>query len=189
MIGSILLNPLFRKTLGRASAALRQTDKNRPVQKQNAQKNSLANFKFLETKRKEALIQDAAIPFDSAARFDAWLAQELHIFPLWYCPVITTKPLGTYPLYNPDSEFVLDFGFYISMELEDQMEPTYYNLKIEKKLVEIGGLKCLYSDTFFSKEQFWTIYDKAKYDQVKRKYDPNNTYLNLYDKVVNQVVS
>ena len=140
----------------------------------------------MESGRKEALIQDAAIPFDTAVEFDAWLAQELHIYPLWYCPVKTTKPIGTYPLYKPRSEFVLDFGFYTSMDLEDHMGDYYYNKHIEKKLLELGGIKCLYSDTFFSQEQFWSIYDKAKYDQVKAKYDPNSTYLNLYQKVVNK---
>jgi len=185
VIGSLLLNPLFRKTFGKL---LLRSDRLIKIGKlrNRLRKTGSAKYVFLETKRKEALIQDAAIPINAAAAFDAWLATELHIFPLWYCPVKTTKQIGTYPLYKPESEFVIDFGFYISMELEDHMEPTYYNRQIEKKLVEIGGLKCLYSDTFFSQTQFWSIYDKSKYDQVKTKYDPNNTYLNLYQKVVNE---
>jgi FAD/FMN-containing dehydrogenase len=186
LIGSLLLNPMFRKTLG--GLILRSDRLIRIGQLRNSlRKKGSAKFVFLEARRKEALIQDAAIPMNAAAEFDDWLAKKLHIFPLWYCPVKTTKPIGTYPLYKPESETVIDFGFYISMELEDHMESTYYNQQIEKKLVEIGGLKCLYSDTFFSKEQFWSIYDKTTYDQVKAKYDPNNTYLDLYQKVVNEV--
>ena len=185
VIGSILLNPLFRKTVG--PAILRSDRLVKIGQFRNRlRKKSIAKYLFLEEKRKEALIQDAAIPFEAAAEFDAWLAKELNIFPLWYCPVKTIMPVGTYPLYEPQSEFVLDFGFYISMELEDHMEPIHYNLQIEKKLVEIGGFKCLYSDTFFSQDQFWSMYDKEKYEQVKSKYDPNNTYLNLYEKVINK---
>jgi len=187
VIGSILLNPLFRKTVG--PVILRSDRLVKIGQFRNRlRKTGLARYLFLEPKRKEALIQDAAIPYDDAAEFDAWLAKELHIFPLWYCPVKTLMPKGTYPLYEPGSEFVCDFGFYISMELEDDMEPIHYNLQIEQKLVEIGGFKCLYSDTFFPQDQFWSIYDKKKYDQVKVKYDPNNTYLNLYEKVVNKPV-
>ena len=184
IIGSVLLNPLFRKTFGRyvlRSDRLIKIGKFR----NRLRKKGVAKFLFLEEKRKEALIQDAAIPIEAAAAFEAWLAAELAIFPLWFCPVKTTKPIGTYPLYRPESEVVIDFGFYISMVLEDTMPDTYYNRQIEQKLVEIGGLKCLYSDTFFEKEQFWSIYDKIAYDAVKSKYDPNNTYLNLYQKVVN----
>jgi len=179
------LNPAFRKTIGRP---LLRSDRLIKIgqYRNKLRKTGAAKYVFMEPKRKEALIQDAAIPIDAAAEFDTWLSENLHIFPLWYCPVKTTKPLGTYPLYNPESLFVIDFGFYISMELEDSMKPIHYNLEIENKLVEIGGIKCLYSDTFFSKEQFWSIYDKEQYDQVKAKYDPNGTFRNLYDKVVNK---
>ncbi len=185
-IGTTLLNPIFRRTLGRY---LLRSDRLVKIGqfRNRLRKKGMAKYIFLETKRMEGLIQDAAIPFDSAAEFDAWLAKEFHIFPLWYCPVKTTKPIGTYPLYRPASEFVLDFGFYTSIELDDHMEPYFYNKQIENRLVELGGLKCLYSDTFFGKEQFWTIYDKQAYDQVKAKYDPQNTYLDLYQKVANKL--
>ena len=66
------------------------------------------------------------------------------------------------------------------------MAPYFYNKQIENRLVELGGMKCLYSDTFFGEDQFWSIYDKQAYDQVKAKYDPHNTYLDLYQKVVNK---
>jgi len=186
LIGPILLNPIFRRTLGRY---LLRSDRLVKIGqfRNRLRKKGAAKYVFLEAKRKEALIQDAAIPIDSAADFDAWLAKELHIFPLWYCPVKTTKPIGIYPLYKPESEFVLDFGFYTSIKLEDHMEPYFYNKQIENKLVEFGGLKCLYSDTFFGEDQFWSIYDKQAYDQVKAKYDPHNAYLDLYHKVVNKL--
>jgi hypothetical protein len=185
VIGSLLLNPVFRKTAG--SVILRSDRLVKIGQLRNRlRKSGFAKYLFLEPKRKEALIQDAAIPFEAAAEFDAWLAEELQIFPLWYCPVKTIMPKSTYPLYDPESEYVLDFGFYVSMELEEHMEAIHYNLEIEKKLAEVGGFKCLYSDTFFSEEVFWSMYDKQKYDQVKAKYDPQNSYLNLYEKVVNK---
>ena len=106
-------------------------------------------------------------PGQEDAEFDAWLAKELHIFPLWTCPVKSTRPIGAYPLYRPESEFVVDFGFYATWDLEDQMGPYFYNKKIGKKLVEYDGLRCLYSATFYDREQFWSIYDKQAYDQVK----------------------
>lgn len=185
LFGSILLNPLFRKTIG--PAILRSDRLVKIGQLRNRlRKKGFAKYLFMEDKRLEALIQDAAIPFETAAEFNAWLAKELHIFPLWYCPVRTMMPVGTYPLYEPQSEYVLDFGFYVSMELDDDQELNHYNLQLEKKLVEVGGFKCLYSDTFFSPDQFWSFYDREKYEQVKAKYDPNNSYLNLYDKVINK---
>lgn len=184
LFGDIMLNPLFRRMFG---PLLLRSDRLIKIGKyrNRLRKEGRASFIFQEEKRKEALIQDAAIPFATAAEFDAWLAGSLQIYPLWYCPVKTTRPIGTYPLYQPGSESVVDFGFYTSMDLEDGMDMFYYNRQIEKKLLEIDGLKCLYSDTFFGRDQFWSIYDKEQYDQVKKKYDPHNTYMDLYQKVVN----
>ncbi len=186
VLGKVLLNPTFRKTLGKFILRSDRLVKIGQFRNRLRKKGS-AKTLFLEAKRLEALIQDVAIPINSAPEFDTWLAKELQIFPLWYCPVKSTVPFGTYPLYKPESEIEVDFGFYASMELEDHMEPYFYNKKIEKKLVEYDGLKCLYSDTFYDWDQFWSIYDKQAYDQVKTKYDPDGIYLDLYQKVVNKL--
>jgi FAD/FMN-containing dehydrogenase len=185
IFGSILLNPLFRRLLGKyilRSDRLIQIGKFRNRLRQNGR----ADLLFQESARREALIQDAAIPFDRAVEFDAWLADTLAIYPLWYCPVKTLRPIGTYPLYHPSAEVMVDFGFYCSMDLEDDMEDFFYNRAIENELVSLEGLKCLYSDTFFSEDMFWSIYGKKAYDEVKQKYDPRGTFLDLYSKVVNQ---
>lgn len=183
--GTILLNPVFRRTLG---PAVLRSDRLVKIGKfrNRLRKKGLTSRLFLERKRLEALIQDAAIPFDAVVEFDAWLTDELSIYPLWYCPVKTLAPAGTYPLYRPRSQFVVDFGFYLSAELQPGMDDYHHNRAIEGKLLEAGGFKCLYSDTFFSEEQFWSMYDRPAYQQVKAKYDPDNTYLDLYTKVINQ---
>ncbi len=183
LFGLILLNPRFRKTLGPVvlrSDRLIQIGKFR----NRLRKKGSAATIFMEAQRREALIQDAAIPFDRAAEFDAWLAENLAIFPLWYCPVKTTQPIGTYPLYQPGSELVIDFGFYTSMDLDESMDDYYYNMQIERKLLALGGIKCLYSDTFFPEDEFWSIYDRRQYERVKQRYDPNGVYLDLYSKVI-----
>ncbi|HET6445525.1 MAG TPA: FAD-binding oxidoreductase [candidate division Zixibacteria bacterium] len=183
IFGSILPKPIFRRTIG---PLVLRSDRLLKIFRfrKRLRELGLANIVFLESRRKESLIQDAAVPMDAAPEFDNWLSGDLQIYPIWYCPIKTTKPLGTYPLYHPKSELVLDFGFYISVDLEDHMDDHHYNLRIERKLVDIGGIKCLYSDTFYDRDQFWSIYDKPKYDLVKAKYDPDDAFLDLYDKVV-----
>jgi FAD/FMN-containing dehydrogenase len=184
IFGSVLLNPRFRRTMGKyvlRSDRLIQIGKLR----NGLRRNGRGNLLFQESARREALIQDAAIPFEHAAEFDAWLAETLAIYPLWYCPVKTLRPIGTYPLYRPGAEVVVDFGFYCSMDLSDEMEDYHYNRAIEEKLVTLDGLKCLYSDTFFPEELFWSLYDQKAYDMVKQKFDPRGTFLDLYHKVVN----
>ncbi len=51
-------------------------------------------------------------------------------------------------------------------------EEGHYNRLIEAKVSELHGKKGLYSDSFYTAEEFWNIYDKKAYDALKQKYDP-----------------
>lgn len=55
------------------------------------------------------------------------------------------------------------------------------NRKLEHKVRELGGMKWLYAHCHYTKEEFWSIYDKEWYDGLRAKYDA--TYLpSVYDK-------
>jgi FAD/FMN-containing dehydrogenase len=49
---------------------------------------------------------------------------------------------------------------------------------------ELGGLKSLYSEAYYERDEFWELYNKPAYDRLKAKYDPNGQFKNLYDKCV-----
>ena len=55
---------------------------------------------------------------------------------------------------------------------------------IESKIAELGGVKGLYSASYYDGETFWSIYDKTRYDQLKAKYDPDSVFPDLYAKCV-----
>jgi FAD/FMN-containing dehydrogenase len=55
---------------------------------------------------------------------------------------------------------------------------------IERKVVELGGIKSLYSDSFFPRDEFERLYGGETYRQLKAKYDPENVLPGLYEKVV-----
>ena len=48
--------------------------------------------------------------------------------------------------------------------------------------MDIGGIKTLISNNYYSESDFWKIWNKKNYDKVKRKTDPNNIFRNLYTK-------
>ena len=60
----------------------------------------------------------------------------------------------------------------------------FHNRKIEHEVTELGGIKSLYSDSFFTPEEFWEIYNRPAYDALKRKYDPDRALPDLYEKCV-----
>jgi hypothetical protein len=48
----------------------------------------------------------------------------------------------------------------------------------------LGGMKSLYSDSYFTPAQFWSIYNRPAYEALKRKYDPDGRLKDLYRKCV-----
>jgi FAD/FMN-containing dehydrogenase len=63
-------------------------------------------------------------------------------------------------------------------------EPGHYNRKIERKVEELGGVKSLYSDSYYPEEEFWGLYNKPAYDALKARYDTQGRFKNLYQKCV-----
>ena len=49
-------------------------------------------------------------------------------------------------------------------------ERGYFNKKVERKASELKGKKALYSTCYYDEQSFWSIYNKARYDELKRKY-------------------
>jgi len=60
----------------------------------------------------------------------------------------------------------------------------HFNRLIERKLVEPGGIKSLYSDSFCEPDEFWNIFDEPAYDGLRVKYDPKGRLGDLYRKCV-----
>ena len=44
------------------------------------------------------------------------------------------------------------------------------NRTIEAKVKELQGMKWLYADTFYTEEEFWSIYDREWYNALRRQY-------------------
>ena len=82
---------------------------------------------------------------------------------------------------NPEQLYV-NFGFWDSIPTE--REPGHYNRRLEAKVEELDGHKTLYSDSFYTREQFWRLYNRPVYQKLKDRYDPGKRFKDLYDKCV-----
>ena len=84
---------------------------------------------------------------------------------------------------DPDRLYV-NFGFWDSKFSQAPLPEGHFNRLIERKLAELGGIKSLYSDSYFTPEEFSAIYNKPAYDKLKTKYDPKGRLSDLYRKCV-----
>ena len=49
---------------------------------------------------------------------------------------------------------------------------------------ELGGLKSLYSDSYYTEDEFWSVFDRPAYVALKARYDPHGALPDLYAKCV-----
>ncbi len=134
----------------------------------------------------ESVIQDAPIPIENCSEFLEFLQSEIGIKPIWICPIKKTDSENKWPLYPLQADtFHLNFGFWGKVKtLGKNNGDNHYNRLVENKIGELGGIKSLYSSSFYTEEEFWRIYDGDAYSRLKSKYDPNGKFRGLYEKAV-----
>jgi len=135
----------------------------------------------------EPVIQDVDIPIENAPRFLEFFEREIGIAPVWICPIVGTARAGDFPFYalQPGRCYV-NFGFWDVLRRPQRFTRGHFNRMIETKVMELGGIKSLYSDSYFTPETFEGIYGGEAYRALKTKYDPHGAFPQLYDKCVLQ---
>ena len=133
----------------------------------------------------ESVIQDIDVPIDRAPAFLDFFLREIGILPVWICPFRTAGAGASWPLYptRPGNLYV-NFGFWDVVRAREPHPPGHFNRLIERKVGELGGIKSLYSDSYFPRDEFWGVYDKQAYDALKARYDPHGRLKDLYEKCV-----
>lgn len=61
-----------------------------------------------------------------------------------------------------------------------QRGPVNRHRLVEQKLAELGGVKTLISHNYYTEDEFWSIWNRASYEQVKARVDPRNLFRDLY---------
>jgi FAD/FMN-containing dehydrogenase len=175
-------NPLLRRLLGRSRLNSIFYQK---VMRWNTRWKLGAAIERVRGLHGESVIQDVDIPLARAAEFLDFLHSDVGVLPIWVCPIRAPDPQVSYPLYPlaPGTAYI-NFGFWDRVALREAHPPGYVNRKIERRVTELGGLKSLYSDSYFSEDEFWSIYNRPAYQALKAKYDPAHTLPDLYAKCV-----
>lgn len=130
---------------------------------------------------RERVVQDVEVPIERCAEFLNWFLANVPIEPIWLCP-LRLRDDG-WPLYpiRPQQTYV-NVGFWSTVPVGSTEGET--NRLIERKVSELHGHKSLYSDSYYSPEEFGELYGGETYRTVKKRYDPDSRLLDLYAKAV-----
>jgi FAD/FMN-containing dehydrogenase len=175
-------NPLLRRLMGRRRLNSVTYTK---IMRWNGRHNWTGKLDGLRGLYSESVIQDICIPIQRAGEFLEFLVDSIGIFPIWTCParhVNATAPTPLFPMN--DAVLYVDFGFWDVVKGRTKHETGHFNRLIERKTAELGGAKSLYSESFYDREQFWSIYNEAHYRALKARYDPQGRLKDLYEKCV-----
>lgn len=127
------------------------------------------------------IIQDVSVPEEGVADFMKSVSNNWHIFPLWLCPL---KPGGQDRL-SPNTiktNLVINVGVWgeVNHKFEEFIK---INKDFEILLGQNGGRKTLYAHSYYTREEFWKIYDLPWYSELRKKYHAEVVFPDIYDKV------
>ena len=132
------------------------------------------------------VVQDLALPYSTVNDFVDYTDKSFAIYPLWLCP-LRQDCLQTFHPHTTEREKDGTMRPMLNVGLWGYGPPkrdTFLtlNYELEAKLQELGGMKWLYANTYYSESDFWNIYDRKWYEALRAKY--HAAFLpSVYDKV------
>ncbi|VUC27505.1 unnamed protein product [Clonostachys rosea] len=132
------------------------------------------------------VVQDLALPYDTAEDFIDYTTEHFDIWPLWLCPLKQHAPPTFHPFTGETDKDgspkdILNIGLW-GWGPKDPKAFVAKNRELEDKLVKLNGKKWFYAHTYYPESEFWKMYDRRWYDGLREKYHAT-TLPTVYDKV------
>ena len=175
-------HPLVRRMLGRKRLGSRFYQR---VMRWNSRWRLLEHAERAAGYRRESVIQDVDLPLANAAAFLRRFIAAIGIFPIWICPARDAGGSPS-PLFPAPAERYVNFGFWDTLRFRVGFPPGHFNRLVEATVAELGGIKSLYSSSFYSRQEFDRHYGGDAYRELKRRYDPQGALGDLYAKCVRE---
>ena len=173
--------PLIRRILGRSRLNSRTYTK---LMRLNSRLGLTRALDRLSGWQRESVIQDVDIPLKRAPEFLSFFLREIGILPLWICPIGATPRAAEFPLFARRAGLYVNFGFWDVVRRRDKHPPGHFNRLVESEVARLGGIKSLYSDSYYAADEFRATYGGDAYRRLKARYDPQGRLGDLYAKCV-----
>lgn len=134
----------------------------------------------------EYVVQDFGIPAGTVVEFIKFVNDTLPELQIFLAPCKSAREIGLTSRFNPRVAEVADqrifaVGVY-GRGPADTAAFVELNRKLELRSAELLGAKLLYARTYYTEDEFWTIYDKDVYNEMRKKYKAE-TLPSVFDKL------
>lgn len=175
-------NPLIRRLYGRDRLNSVTYTK---IMRWNSRWKLAQTLSRLFGSHSESVIQDVELPIDRCAEFLDYYHDVIRFMPLWICPTRAYRKDVQFDLYRMDpNKLYVNFGFWDVIRSRKPLPAGFHNRQVERKVRDLGGMKSLYSDSYYTPAEFWQIYHHETYARLRHKYDPAGRFKDLYAKCV-----
>lgn len=134
------------------------------------------------------VIQDFCIPESNASKFLEKVIHDPAIFPMWLLPIKGTSQPQIFAPHKIQSgskeHYFINFGLYGLPTVECPVSLITGNL--ERLTSRLGGRKVLYSQSYYTEEEFWEIYPRAVYEELREKSFAKGFWVDIADKVLSK---
>jgi delta24-sterol reductase len=128
----------------------------------------------------EHIVQDLGLPQDRAVEFMEFIDTKIGTYPLWLCP-LKPDPDAPLQLNSLDTPLVINVGVW-GARVTSYDHFLELNRLIEHKLLELGGKKWFYAHSYYTENEFWSVYDRDWYDTLRTKYHATSLP-NVFEKI------
>jgi len=130
--------------------------------------------------KKLFFIHDFYTPANRALEVLAYFMEQTGIFPIWLCPIAPTKKPQFLSSHFGNTSF-LNIGLYGIPK--SPLSIPELSARLEKKILDFGGRKMLYSYIYYDQETFAKVYSEEKYEGLRKKYFADPVFPTLFQKV------
>lgn len=129
------------------------------------------------------IIQDLLVPTSTMKKCCEEFDRLVNVYPVWLCPfLLPNNPGMLQPAKGMESDLYVDIGVY-GVPKDRRFHPVDTTRAIEDLVEKSKGFQMLYADTYRSREEFRRMFDHGLYDKMRQKYQCQDGFPEVYDKV------
>ncbi|MBS0635804.1 MAG: FAD-binding oxidoreductase [Verrucomicrobia bacterium] len=128
------------------------------------------------------IVQDFTFPEETVSGFLAEMQKSSPLYPLWLCPVKAQKIEPLFAPHSLNGANSINIGIYGIPNSKKSIMESLRDL--ESALHRYKGKKWLYTNSTYTPEEFWSIYDHAQYTKLRKQYNAENVWVSIENKVL-----
>jgi Delta24-sterol reductase len=126
-------------------------------------------------------VQDFYCRFNKTIGLLKYSNKRLSIYPIWLCPIKPARNMQKMSPHYIKDKMLIDIGIWGQTD-KYLKDPIKVNKDFEE-FAKNNARKMLYAHAYYEENEFWDIYDKKWYFQLRKNYKADSVFPNIWQKI------